>query len=214
MTLDGPVVAIGKDWKPDRIERMTSRRKSFKFLLNGLWLSGLRLGEALSLTWDQWADGIRVDLSGKYAKLLIAAEDEKGGKDRVYPMTPDFAEFLQAVPKESRVGFVLNPILSRGECRRIDTVSKAICSIGERAAIKVDDKGGKTVWASAHDLRRAFGARWSRRVNSMVLKELMRHASVTTTEKYYVGIQSDETSALLAGLMLNSPAEGERAAKR
>jgi integrase len=77
------------------------------------------------------------------------------------------------------------------------------------AAVKVDEKGGKTVWASAHDLRRAFGARWSRKVNSMVLKELMRHASVTTTEKYYVGIQSDETSALLAGLMLNSPAEGE-----
>ena len=104
-------------------------------------------------------------------------------------------------------------MLSRGECRRIDTVSKAICAIGERAAVKVDDKGGKVVWASAHDLRRAFGARWSRKVNSMVLKELMRHASVTTTEKYYVGIQSDETSALLAGLMLNSPTEGERAAK-
>lgn len=204
----------GEDWKPERVERMTARRESFKFLLNGLWLSGLRLGEALSLTWDQWADGIRVDLSGKYAKLLISAEDEKGGKDRVYPMTPDFAEFLQSVPKESRKGFVFNPILSRGECRRLDTVSKAICSIGERAAVKVDEKGGETVWASAHDLRRAFGARWSRKVNSMVLKELMRHASVTTTEKYYVGIQSDETSALLAGLMLNSPAEGEHSPKR
>jgi len=64
--------------------------------------------------------------------------------------------------------------------------------------------------ASAHDLRRAFNARWSRKVNSMVLKELMRHASVTTTEKYYVGIQSDETSALLAGLMADTAAEGER----
>jgi len=174
----------------------------------------MRLGEALSLTWGQWADGIRVDLSGQYAKLLISAEDEKGGKDLVYPVTPDFAEFLQSVPKESRTGFVFNPDLAKGGCRRIDTVSKAICRIGERAAVKVDEKGGKPVWASAHDLRRAFGARWSRKVNSMVLKELMRHASVTTTEKYSVGIQSDETSALLAGLMQNSPAEGERAAKR
>jgi hypothetical protein len=34
----------------------------------------------------------------------------------------------------------------------------------------------------------------------MVLKELMRHSSVTTTEKYYVGINADETAALLAAL--------------
>ena len=125
-------------------------------------------------------------------------------------MTPDFAEFLQAVPKDSQKGFVFSPVLFRGECRRVDTVSKAICGIGTRAGVKVDEKGGKVVYASAHDLRRAFGARWSRRVNSMVLKELMRHASVTTTEKYYVGIQSDETSALLAGLIGEKVNEGER----
>ena len=186
------------------------QQQSFRFILRGLWLSGLRLGEALTLTWDQWADGIRVDLSGKYPKLLISAEDEKGGKDRVYPITPDFGEFLRAVPEDDRSGFVFNPCLSRGVCRRVDTVSKAICRIGEAAGIKVDDKSGEPVWASAHDLRRAFGARWSRKVNSMVLKELMRHASVTTTEKYYVGIQSDETSALLAGLMDLSPAKSDK----
>lgn len=207
------VIPIGEDWKAERISRANEQRDSIKFLLRGLWLSGLRLGEALSLTWDQWADGIRVDLSGKYAKLLIAAEDEKGGKDRVYPITPDFAEFLQAVPKDSRKGFVFNPILYRGECRRLDTVSKTICGVGEKAGIKVDENNGNVVYASAHDLRRAFSARWSRKVNSMVLKELMRHSSVTTTEKYYVGIQSDETSALLAGLMAPKVNTGERKPK-
>ena len=29
----------------------------------------------------------------------------------------------------------------------------------------------------------------------------MRHACVATTEKFYVGIQADETAAMLAGLM-------------
>ena len=42
----------------------------------------------------------------------------------------------------------------------------------------------------------------------------MRHASVTTTEKYYVGIQSDETSALLAGLMASGVAQGEHSPKK
>ncbi len=32
----------------------------------------------------------------------------------------------------------------------------------------------------------------------MVLKELMRHESVTTTEQFYGGVDSDQTSALLA----------------
>jgi integrase len=182
-------------------ESLDLQVKSFEFLLRGLWLSGLRLGEALNLTWDMWADGIRVDLSGKFAKLLIPAESEKGGQDRIYPVTPDFAEFLRSVPEFDRGGFVFKPILHRGVCHRTDTVSKAISDIGRAAQVKVDQKGESPIWASAHDLRRAFGFRWSRRVNSMVLKELMRHASVTTTEAFYVGINADETAALLAGLM-------------
>ena len=187
------------------------QHESMKFLLRGLWLSGLRLGEALTLTWDQWADGIRVDTSGQYVMLLIPAESEKGGQDRVYPVTPDFAEFLRSVPEADRQGFVFNVELYRGICRRLDTVSKAIVRVGQLAGIKVDQKSVKNpktgkpepqaVYASAHDLRRAFGFRWSRRVTSMVLKELMRHASVTTTETYYVNIDADSTAALLAELV-------------
>jgi integrase len=204
------VDSVWPDFKHDRNnanQRREQQRESIRFLLRGLWFSGLRLGEALGLTWDQWADGIRVDMSGKFVKLLIPMESEKGGQDRVYPVTPDFAELLRSVPEQDRTGKVFSPILYRGVCDRTDTVSRAITAIGEAAKVKVDEKpprGTKnppaTVWASAHDLRRAFGARWSRKVNSMVLKELMRHSSVTTTEKYYVGINADETAALLAAL--------------
>ena len=160
----------------------------------------LRIGDALSLTWDQWVDDIRVDMSGKDVMLLIPLEGEKGGQDRVDPVTPDFAELLRSVPPVDRTGLVFKPILYRGVCHRIDTVSKAITLQGEAANIKVDAKKGKPVWASAHDLWRAFGFRWSRKVTSTALKELMRHSSVTTTEKFYVGINADESAALLAGL--------------
>jgi len=39
---------------------VTQSADSMKLLLKGLWLSGLRLGEALNLTWVQWSEGIRV----------------------------------------------------------------------------------------------------------------------------------------------------------
>ncbi len=84
--------------------------------------------------------------------------------------------------------------------RRADTASKLIVSLGAKAAVKVDEVKGNTSYASAHDLRRAFGQRWARRVMPLVLKELMRHENVFTTEKYYVDIDSDGTAALLAGL--------------
>jgi len=42
-------------------------------------------------------------------------------------------------------------------------------------------------FASAHDLRRAFGQRWAIRIMPTVLRELMRHADISTTMKYYVG---------------------------
>ena len=50
------------------------------------------------------------------------------------------------------------------------------------------------VFATAHDLRRAFGFRWSRRVMPTILRELMRHETVETTMKYYVGINAEATA--------------------
>lgn len=188
---DRILAAVKSELKERQWESMTA-------LLRGLWLSGLRLGEALSLTWDQWADGIRVDTSEKFVVLRIPSEGEKGGKDRTYPITPDFTEFLLAIPEHHRSGFVFNPELFRGVCRRTDTVSGVISGLGEVAGVKVDENGEKVVFASAHDLRRSFGNRWARHVMPMVLKELMRHESVTTTEKFYVDINAQETARFLS----------------
>ena len=149
-------------------------------------------------------------MSGKYVKLLIPCESEKGGKDRVYPVTPDFAEFLSSVPVDRRTGFVFNMLHKRLQVTRLmDTVSKQISDLGELAKVKVDQKGGTSFYATAHDLRRAFGKRWSHRVPSMVLKELMRHENVSTTEKYYVDIDADSTAAMLAGILVGGDTLGD-----
>jgi integrase len=190
------------DWGPARRKRVQEQRDSIKFLLRGLWLPGLRLEESLTPTWDRWADGIRVDFAKDHVLLLIPAESEKGGRDRVYPTTADFAEFLRAGPEDQRQGFVFNPVFHRGLSRRLNTVSDRLVRIGKSAQVKVDERAGKAVWASAHDLRRAFAARWAMSVPSMVLKELMRHQSIATTEKYYVGQNAEQIAVLLARLTI------------
>jgi integrase len=200
----------GRPITSEEFERMLAKVESFvgatcaaswAFLLRGLWWSGLRLSEALALSWDEYADGLVVDTSEKYVTIVIPADQEKGGKNRVYPVSPEFAEMLLSVPSIDRTGFVFNPVPSRilkGNRRAgQDLCCRTIGGIGEAANVVVDKKGEKTVFASANDLRRSFGLRWSRHVMPPVLQELMRHESIETTMKFYVGQDAQSTAAEL-----------------
>lgn len=160
-------------------------------LLQGLWLSGLRLGEALQLSWDEEAP-LSVDCGGEYVVLRVAAEAEKGFRDRVLPIAPEFSEWIEKTREAERIGRVFE-IAERD--LRIHGVSRTICKIGQASRVLVNQEMEK--YASAHDLRRAFGTRWAARVQPAILRELMRHQSIETTMRYYVGIQADEVSRLL-----------------
>jgi hypothetical protein len=48
--------------------------------------------------------------------------------------------------------------------------------------------------ASAHDFRRAFGVRWAARLMPAQLMELMRHESIETTLRFYVGTDAQRTA--------------------
>jgi len=167
-------------------------------LLTALWLSGLRLGEALRLSWD---DGpFQLDLSGKHPAFRIQPEGQKSHKAEICPCTPDFAAWvLAATPEAERSGRVFPLRVSN-----LRQVSRAVSDIGKKAGVLVDPETGKT--ASAHDLRRSFGTRWAKRVMPAVLKRLMRHANIATTMGFYVGIDADE---IASGLWANhAPADG------
>jgi integrase len=85
---------------------------SWRFLLTGLWWSGLRLGEALDLWWDR-DDRLRIDFSidPRFPMLQIPFELEKGNKDRLTPVAPEFCRFLEAIQLTRRRGrvFPLKP---------------------------------------------------------------------------------------------------------
>ena len=96
--------------------------------------------------------------------------------------------------------------------------SRIVSKIGKRAKVVVSQDGGRLKldkktglkvagpkFAGAHDLRRAFGTRWSKRVMPAVLKQLMHHASIETTMSYYVAHNADDVAADLWAGFGNSP---------
>lgn len=168
---------------------------SWRHLLIGLWVSGLRIGEAVRLSWDD-PTAPRVNLSGAYPLLEIDAEDDKGREHRLLPITPDFGRFLLRTPKSDRKGLVFSVVGAYGqEIESQNRIGAIISKIGKAAKIIVDHRRDKT--ASAHDLRRTFGTRWARKVMPITLKDLMRHAAIETTMHYYVGQHAQTTSAEL-----------------
>lgn len=158
---------------------------SWSRLLEGLWLSGLRLEEATILHWTD-DSRIAVDFSGKFPMLRIQHNSQKSRRFELLPLTPDFAEFLQRTSEGDRTGYVFDPRPVRKEFGgrlSAERIGKLISRVGEKAEIRVNDYK----FASAHDLRRAFGTRWAPIVMPAVLQALMRHKSIQTTMQYYVG---------------------------
>lgn len=148
-----------------------------RFFLEGLWLSGLRLQEALDLAWQEERGCMSVDFSGEFPMFRVPASAEKGNQERLLPMAPEFAQMLADVPQEARTGKVFDVPSRRA--------SEAVTALGKAAGVLVDVQSEK--FASAHDLRRSFGERWASRVMTAVLMQLMRHESIETTMRFYVG---------------------------
>ena len=169
----------------------------WQLLLWGLWWSGLRLGEALALRWDQQPGGVCVILSGQKSVLSFDADSQKNGKVELVPLAPEAVELLEGI--DQRTGRVFP--LAGGFTK----VCRTISAIGKAAGVIVDLERGK--FASAHDLRRAFGLRWSRRVTPPVLKQLMRHGKIETTLEYYAGQNAESTAEELWSALGRTPAE-------
>ncbi len=174
------------------------RYPSWERLMRGLWLSGLRLGESLDLWWDRLDCLCILNIDGRYPVLQIPAGLHKSRRDTTCPLTPDFVEFLRKTPKRRRVGPVFSPQGKAGTpVRSTDYCSRTISAAGSKAKIIVSRDGSEVTYATAHDLRRSFGDRWALRVMPVVLKELMRHASIETTMKYYVGRSAEQTAGIV-----------------
>ncbi len=178
-------------------------------LLRGLWLSGLRLSEAVALDWN---DGPFVlDTTRKHPAFRIEAEGQKSRRNELAVTVPEFVEWILAeTPEAERVGRVFklaNP--TTGEPLAVLTIGPMVSAIGRKAGVVVGtaekwvEENGKRVkrpvklFAGAHDLRRAFCGRWAMKVKTPVLQRLARHAHISTTMGYYVNLTADDIGAEL-----------------
>ena len=168
--------------------------------LRGLWASGLRLTESMELWWDR-PDRLYPVFPKKGRPMLhVPGELEKGNSDRLLPIAPEFALFLAETTEPERAGPVFKLTgrrRGRPERPHPHRVSEIVSAIGEKAGVRVyvDPKDPEKVkYASAHDLRRAFGERWAARLMPAQLMELMRHESIETTLRFYVGTDAQRTA--------------------
>jgi integrase len=167
----------------------------WKQLLTGLYLSGLRISDAMKVSWE-WSSPFALVMSGKHPVFHIAANAQKAPRDEVVPLTPDFAAFVMETPENARKGWVFNILDDDERNMSPHHASRVIAKIGRRAAIQVNPHEKK--FASAHDLRRSFGTRWAKRnIAPAALRKLMRHARLETTLEYYVLIDADDLASEL-----------------
>ena len=197
-TSGGSSFAKGRPLTDAEIERMVQAiqppSREVEFFVRGLAASGLRISEALRLSWDSW-EPFRVVLREKDAIFIIPAEGEKGFSDRVYPVSPEFTEMLRAVVDKTGRVFKLPKQKQRGGLDwTVSRASEMIGDLGEAANIIVNPKGK---FASAHDLRRTFAEKWTAHLKPQYLQIVMRHRSIQTTMGYYASRDASEITAAM-----------------
>jgi len=141
----------------------------WRLLISGLWASGLRISEALSLQWGEGAVAI-VGMETGRPKIRIQAEAQKGGKLTESPCTPEFTELLVSIPETERRGRVFKVPVQRRE-----GASGVVSKCCKAAGVK----------GTCHDFRRGFATKWARRLPAQALQRLMRHSAISTTLDYY-----------------------------
>lgn len=139
------------------------------------WYCGLRLREAVELTWD------RIDLDERLIRL--EAEHTKTRTRRKVPIPEELAEMLEEWTDEEREG-------------RLTTCKANNVTLAWTRACQ--DLGIEN--ARFHDLRHSYGTRLRRaKVDQWTIAKVMGHTSLQTT-KQYMEHDDDDLRAAIEGL--------------
>ncbi len=170
--------------------------------LKRIGVSFYALRHAFETTAGESRDQVAVNsIMGRVDSTMASPYRERISNDDANLYESAGVTFPVTTPEAERIGPIFNPVPRRvnGPQLHYQRLSKVIARIGEDACVKVhaDVKTSKIKYASAHDLRRSLDERWATRVMPHILKELMRHESIDTTLKYYVGRNAESTPEAL-----------------
>lgn len=137
-------------------------------LLVMLYLTGWRISEVLSLRWEY------VDL--EKGTVFSPAEEQKGRRDELLPIHPVIVDHLKILRSFDEKVFPL-----RNGQRRIDSgaLYKQFHKIQVAAGVR--PKSGRYAF---HDLKRGFATEQAENMDLFELQRLMKHRSLTTTQRY------------------------------
>ncbi len=160
------------------VRKRPSDVEKYQALIRGILLCGMRIEEIVALEWNNEKAPVWIDTSRN--AWIITYNEQKGHRKTSLPALPEFHDFLSAFPRRTGRVFRLNVIPL--QC------SKILSAIGKSAKIVVSTNSrfnGLPKYASAHDLRRTFAARWAEVLPESILAAIMRHRSPETTRKHY-----------------------------
>jgi integrase len=193
---------------------------SWKYMLRGLWESGLRLDELMHVHWSDEQYIVPQFPRGALPVLAIPADMQKNATEESIPLLPDFEALLLETPGQDRSGWVFNPAslqlkLGRRVLHRrpdAEWVGKVISRIGRVAGVILQPakRGGKPKFASAHDLRRSYAERLiTAGVPEREVSRVLRHASTETTRRHYTPGTVQGSAGIIRTRLLES-AESQR----
>lgn len=196
--------------------------RSWRFLLHGLWESGLRLDELMHVSWDDPNCIMPVWPRGSLPVLQIPAAMQKNDTEESIPMLAGLESILAEVPECERHGWVCEPSSlqtklgrkSSGQRLTSEWVGKVVSRIGKKAGVIVQAAKGEPEtpeyrapkYASAHDLRRGLADRLiAAGVSERDVATVMRHASVETTRRHYAPANVQRTAGAIRDRMQGVP---------
>jgi integrase len=185
----------------DAISKVCSgtRESQVRRLVDGILLTGFRLGDAMRATWDQTGEVHPLFRDGQQP-VWVFSDAQKNRRSEEVAMVPGCVDFLAQTPEGERAGWIF-PLDGVAGRLTENAVSKILSAIGKASGVAVtppDPRTGEPKYASAHDLRRTFGQRMAYEESPAVLKHLMRHRSHLTTDRYYLGADAQEVAAHLS----------------
>lgn len=153
-------------------------------------LTGLRQGELRALRWKSldFAGG-RILVEGAVSDGKVQTTT-KGRKIRSVPMTDDAARRLEGLSKRGKY-------VGRDDFVFCGESGEILDDSALRRRFKSAQKAAKVRQRRFHDLRHTFGSMAVRVFSPVEVKEMMGHASLTTTERYlHVRPRADDAARL------------------